>query len=64
MLKCYVIVTGLIFGLLLVAHVARFIAEGAYLLREPIFILTTFASGAVFIWAVVLFGKLSRSGST
>lgn len=64
MLKCYVIVTGLIFGLLLVAHVARFVAEGSYLLREPIFVLTTIASGAVFVWAIALFRRLQKSRPT
>ena len=60
MLKCYVLVTALIFGLLLVAHVARYGAEGSHLLREPIFVLTTIASGAVCIWGITLFRKLMK----
>ena len=56
-MKSYIVTTGAIFGLLLVSHVARLLVEGTYLIREPIFLLTTLASGAVFIWAITLFRK-------
>ena len=59
--KSYIATTGTIFGLLLVSHVARVIAEGTYLIREPIFVLTTIASGAVFIWAIALFRKVRKT---
>ncbi len=59
-MKSYIVTTGVIFGLLLVSHVARVVVEGTYLIREPIFVLTTIASGAVFIWAITLFVKLMK----
>ncbi len=43
--------TGAAFGLLAMAHVARAVAEGAHLAREPFFVLTTIASLALCVWA-------------
>ena len=63
-MKSYLLTTGAIFGLLVVSHVARVVVEGTYLVREPIFVLTTIASGAVFIWAIMLFVKLMKHGSS
>jgi hypothetical protein len=53
-MRLYVAATGATFALLALSHVARFIAEGAYLLREPIFILTTLVSLAFVAWAIVV----------
>ena len=63
-MKSYLLTTGAIFGLLLVSHVARVVVEGIYLIREPIFVLTTIASGAVFIWAITLFVKMMKHESS
>lgn len=57
-MKAYIIITGIVFGLLAVAHVLRVMAEGTYLLTEPIFVLTTIASVGLFAWAIFLFKQL------
>ena len=59
-MKAYVAVTGIVFFLLAVTHVARFLAEGDRLLTEPIFISTTILSLGLFAWAAVLFRRAGR----
>ena len=50
-MRAYVMTTGAAFGLLALAHVARAVAEGAHLAREPFFVLTTIGSLALCVWA-------------
>ena len=50
-MKAYVITTGIVFALIVVAHVARVMAEGAQLLKEPSFIFTSLLSVALCVWA-------------
>jgi hypothetical protein len=59
-MRCYVIATGIAFALIFVAHVARLFAEGIWLLREPMFILTSILSLGLAIWAVVLLTRRQR----
>jgi hypothetical protein len=61
--KAYLITTGAAFGLLAVLHVARLAAEGAYLLTEPIFLITTLGSIGLCVWAVLLLKGQGRPGS-
>jgi hypothetical protein len=61
-MKAYIVVTGAVFFLLAVSHVARFVAEGSRLLTEPIFISTTILSLGLFIWAAALFRRAGRFG--
>jgi len=58
--RCYVAVTGVVFGLIFAAHVARLWAEGAWLLREPFFIGTSLAALALSGWAAVLWVRGQR----
>lgn len=60
-MRTYVGITGVVFSLILAAHVARLWAEGPRLLREPLFILTTVASLAAAICAVLLLAKRPRA---
>ena len=53
-MRCYVIATGIAFALIFVMHIARLFAEGVWLLREPMFILTSILSLGLAIWAAVL----------
>ena len=53
-MRCYIVVTGLVFALMFAAHVARIFAEGAGILREPIIIVTSVLSLGLAIWASVL----------
>ena len=50
-MKAYVITTGTIFGLIVVAHIWRIVVEGAALARDPVFIALTVAAAALTIWS-------------
>ena len=53
-MKAYIITTGVVFALLVVAHIWRAIAEGPQLLYDPWFILITLAAAVLFVWAMSL----------
>ncbi len=59
-MKAYITVTGLIFGVLTLAHIARIFAEGARIAAEPWFILVTAMAAALCLWACVLMRRLTR----
>lgn len=58
-MKAYVSITGVIFVLLVVAHVWRATVE-SHLVRDPAFITTTFVAAALSAWAARLVWR-SRS---
>lgn len=60
-MRAYVLTTGIVFGLLALAHVWRFIEEGPALARNPFFIVITVAAAALSFWGLRLFRQLSRS---
>jgi hypothetical protein len=47
-------VTGTLFGVLVIAHVLRVVQEGPALAKEPWYILITLASASLCIWAWLL----------
>jgi len=49
--KIYVTVTGILFGLITIAHVLRMIEEGADLARSPWYLLITATAAALCLWA-------------
>jgi hypothetical protein len=53
-MKAFVATTGVAFGLLFLAHIARIFAEGAHLLTEPVFLATTVGSASICAWAIVI----------
>ena len=53
-MKSYVIVTGALFGLVTVAHIARLFQEGAGPFRNVWFVVMTVLSTALAIWAAML----------
>ena len=59
-MKAYIITTGVIFGLITIAHLLRFVTEGSRLATEPVFILLTLLSAALSIWAWQVLRRLSR----
>ena len=59
-MKAYVMTTGSIFGLLVVAHVWRAVAEGPHLATDPFFILTTAIAAALGVWAWRLLRLIPR----
>ena len=50
-MRAYVVTTGTVFGLIVVAHIWRAIAEGSGLAKDPFYILTTIAAVTLFVWA-------------
>ncbi len=59
-MRTYVGITGLVFALMFAVHVARILAEGSGLLREPIIIVTSLLSLGFCIWALVLLTRGPR----
>lgn len=51
-MRAYVTTSGAIFGLLVLAHVLRIMAEGAHLMRDPWFVLATIAPAGLCLWAL------------
>jgi hypothetical protein len=49
--KAYVMTTGIVFGLIVVAHVWRAVAEGLAIAENPLYILITVAAAALALWA-------------
>lgn len=60
-MKAYLITTGVIFGLITVAHILRMATEGAHLMKEPVYILLTLLSAALSIWALQLLRRSNRT---
>jgi hypothetical protein len=50
-MRAYVMTTGVLFGLIAVAHVWRVFEEGTGLAADPFFILLTVAAAALSLWA-------------
>ena len=50
-MKAYVMTTGTVFGLIVVAHIWRAIAEGPSLVKDPFFILATIVAISLSLWA-------------
>ena len=50
-MRAYVVTTGFIFGLLVVAHVWRAVVEGPHLATDPWYILITLAAAGLCLWA-------------
>jgi tellurite resistance protein TehA-like permease len=59
-MNAYVITTGVVFGLVVLAHVLRAFAEGSQVLKQPWFILFTVAAAALFVWAMSLLRRSPR----
>jgi hypothetical protein len=59
-MKAYVITTGVIFGLLTVAHVLRIAHENPHLAEVPWYVAITAASAALCVWAFVLLRRAPK----
>jgi hypothetical protein len=51
LMRVYVITTGVVFGLLALAHVLRIVVEGTELATNPWYILVTVAAFGLAAWA-------------
>jgi hypothetical protein len=58
-MRAYVVVTGLVFGLLVIAHLARLVLEGPGVV-EAFFLLTTGIAAGLFVWACLVLRGSSR----
>lgn len=58
-MKAYIITTGVIFGLITIAHLLRIVTE-PHAATEPIFILLTVLSAALCGWGVLVLRRLNR----
>ncbi len=61
-MKAYLITTGLIFALIVIAHVMRIAAEGARVARDPWFILLTALAAGLSVWAWRILAGLRSAG--
>lgn len=59
-MKAYVITTGVIFGLLTLAHLWRVFAQEPHLARDPWFILFTVIAAGLCLWAWRLLRRSPR----
>jgi len=59
-MKAYVMTTGSVFGLLVLAHAWRVVEEGTHLAMDPSFILITAAAAALCVWAWRLLRVMPR----
>ena len=50
-MKSFLITCGIVFGLIVVAHLARVVTEGSRLAKEPDFILLTLLAAGLSAWA-------------
>jgi hypothetical protein len=50
-MKAYVSVTGVVFGLLVLAHVLRLADEGPRLAKDPFFVVVTLLAAALCFWS-------------
>jgi hypothetical protein len=59
-MKAYLMTTGAVFGLIVLAHVWRVVEEGSHLTTDPGFILLTAAAAALCLWAWRLLWLMPR----
>ncbi len=50
-MRAYVLVTGIVFGLVVIAHILRAVAEGPALAASPWFLLATAVAAGLAGWA-------------
>jgi hypothetical protein len=59
-MKAYLIITGTVFGLIVLAHIWRVLAEDRHLATDPLFVLLTILAAALSLWAWRLLGRSAR----
>jgi len=60
-MKAYIMITGAVFGLLVVAHIWRAIEEGPGVVKNPFYIIITIAAAGLCLWAWRLLRLMPRS---
>lgn len=59
-MKTYVITTGSIFGLIVVAHLLRMVDEGAHVARDPWYLLLTALAAGLCLWSWRVVALMSK----
>lgn len=59
-MRTYVVTTGMLFGLVTVAHLLRMVYESRALATDPGYLLLTAAAAALCAWACVLILRRAR----
>jgi hypothetical protein len=59
-MRTYVVTTGILFGLVTVAHLLRILYESRALASDPGYLLLTAAAAALCAWASVLIMRRTR----
>ena len=59
-MKAYLITTGVIFGLVALAHIWRMVGGEASLAKDPVFILLTVTAVGLSLWAWLLLKRGAR----
>jgi len=59
-MRAYVITTGVIFALIVAAHIWRIVVEGLVLARDPAFVMLTIAAGALSLWSLQVLRAIAR----
>ncbi len=62
-MRPYLLVTGTVFALIVIAHVWRVVAESTRLARDPWFLFLTCLAAALSIWAFALARRAGRPTS-
>lgn len=60
-MKAYIMTTGVVFALIVLAHVLRVAEEGWALAMSPSFVLITLAAAALALWSLRLLRHLPRA---
>jgi len=60
-MKAYLITTGIIFALILAAHILKAVDEGFKIAKDPFFVVLTLLAAGLSVWAWRLLWKLSRA---
>ena len=58
-MKAYVIITGVVFAMITIAHIVRMVVE-PHVLTEPVYLFLTLLSAALAVWAMLVLRRLSR----
>jgi len=58
--RVYLLTTGIVFGLLTVAHLWRVVGESASLARDPWYVLITAIAAAFCVWALLLYRRTAK----
>ena len=62
-MRAYVATSGLMFFLIVVAHIARIAADGLDVLKGPTFVLASCISLAMLAWSIVAFRRTGGRGA-